>query len=355
MRVRARRWMRSVFMAAGLLPLVALANPFSTLPLRPTGEIPASGKILVTLEDGDYVLPHFSPGSHYLAFAHVVMQGNTELTEIQALDLKTLKVTTLLDAKASREFAVYKSFVAGFAWKDATTLKAGISDGDVNGVDLIFDVAAGKLIGKKPFSLGDDAPGGEEALPPDLTAAFPSIPPPVLANALANGFKVSEKKYIVQKNYWKQDNHIWHLDAGSRQMTKLVDIPEAWIYSLRGGFASGNAFILLVAYGPEAWLARHTGGKLELLYRFPVKNYQQTGLRVEHVRGERVLFQVSTGAEYEKRENFLFVYDRSGLRKIRETAPIHDLDVDNAGRLLCLSQWQGNHRRLVVREWKDSR
>jgi hypothetical protein len=342
-------------MAAGLLPAAALANPFSALPLQPAADIPASGKILATLEDGDYVLPRFSPDARYLAFAHVVMQDNTELTEIQALDLKTLKLTTLLDAKASREFAVYKSFVAGFFWTDATTLKAGISDGDVNGVDLIFDVAAGKLIARKPFSLADDAPAREEAPSPEMTAAFPSMPPPVLANALANGFRAGEKKYVVQKNYWKQDNHIWLLDAGSKQLTKLVNIPEAWIYSLRGAFASGNAVIMLVAYGQEAWLARHAGGKLELLYRFPVKNYQQTALRVEHTRGEHVLFQVSTGPDYERRENFLFVYDRSGLRKIRETAPIYDLDVDNDGRLLCLSLWKGNNRRLVVREWKDSR
>lgn len=341
-------------MAASLLPMAALANPFSALPLQPAGEIPATGKILVTLENGDYVLPHFSPDSRYLAFAHVVMQGNTELTEIQALDLKTLKVITLLDARGSREFAVYKSFVTGFSWKDATTLKAGISDGDVNGVDLIFDVAAGKLIEKKPFSLADDAHGGDAA-PPDLTTAFPSIPPPVLANALASGFRVGDKKYIVQKNYWKQDNHIWQLDAGSRQMTRLVEIPDVWIYSLRGAFASGNAIILLVAYGPEAWLVRHLGGKLELLYRFSVKNYQQTGLRVEQARGEYVLFQVSTGAEYEKKENFLFVYDASGLKKVRESAPLHDLDMDGAGKLLGLSQWKGKYRRLVVREWKDSR
>ena len=349
-----RRWVRSVCMAAGLLPMATLANPFSSLPLQPSGEVPATGKILVSLEDGDHVLPQFSPDSRYLAFAHVVMQGDTELTEIQALDLKTLKVITLLDAKGSREFAVYKGFVARFFWKDATTLQAGISDGDVNGVDLTFDVPDGKLIEKKPYSLADDVPAREET-PPDLTAAFPSIPPPVLANALTNGFRVGEQKYIVQKNYWKQDNHIWYLDAGSRQMTKLVDIPDVWIYSLRGAFASGNALVLLVAYGQEAWLVRHAAGKLELLYRLPVKNYQQTALRVEHVHGERVLFQVSTGAEYEKRENLLFVYDRSGLRKIKETNPIHDLDMDSTGRLLGLSQWKGNHRRLVVRELKDSR
>jgi len=347
--------MRSVCVAVCLWPVLAQANPFSALPLQPAQDIPASGKILATLEQGDYVLPRFSPDARYLAFAHVVMQDNTELTEIQALDLKTLRLTTLLDAKGSREFAVYKSFVASFFWTDATTLKAGISDGDVNGVNLVFDVAAGKLVSKKPFSLADDTPDREEAPSPELTAAFPTMPPPVLANALANGFRAGEKKYVVQKNYWKQDNHVWLLDAGSKQLTRLVNIPEAWIYSLRGAFASGNAIILLVAYGQEAWLARHAGGRLELLYRFPVKNYQQTALRVEHARGERVLFQVSTGPDYEKRENFLFVYDRSGLRRIRETAPIYDLDVDTEGRLLCLSLWKGNNRRLVVREWKDSR
>ncbi|MBI5782805.1 MAG: hypothetical protein HZA69_03590 [Gammaproteobacteria bacterium] len=337
-------------MAVSAWPVLLLANPFSALPLTPSGEIPASGKILLTLQDGDYVLPNFSPGSRYLAFARVVLQGATELTEIQALDLKTLEMKMLLDAKAALEFAIYKSFVAGFTWKDATTLMAGISDGDVNGVNLLFDVAAGKLIGKKPFSLANDAPGREEVLTPELTAAFPSIPPPVLANALANGFKVGQKKYVVQKNYWKQDNHVWYLDTERKQISKLVDIPDAWIYSLRGAFASGNAIILLVAYGPDAWLARNAGGKLELLYRFPVKNYQQTGLRVMHARGDRVLFQISTGPDYEKRENLLFAYDKSGLRKIKETAPVYDADVDSDGKLLCLSQWKGDKRRLVVRE-----
>ena len=350
-----RRWVRSVFLAVSAWPVLVLANPFSTLPLTPSGEIPASGKILLTLQDGDYVLPHFSPDSRYLAFAHVVLQGATELTEIQALNLKTLEVKMLLDAKASLEFAIYKSFVSGFAWTDRSTLKAGISDGDVNGVNLLFDVAAGKLIGKKPFSLADDASGKEEGLTAEQTAAFPSIPPPALANALANGFKVGQMKYIVQKNYWKQDNHIWYLDTERKQISKLVDIPDVWIYSLRGAFASGNAIILLVAYGPDAWLARHTGSKLELLYRFPVKNYQQTSLRVEHARGERVLFQVSTGPDYEKRENFLFVYDKSGLKKIRETAPIYDMDVDSEGKLVCLSQWSGKQRKLVVRELKEFR
>lgn len=349
-----QRWMRSVFMAIGLLPMAAVANPFSTLPLRPPGEITASGKVLMTLEDGDYVLPRFSPDARYLAFARVVLQNAAELTEIQALDLKTLKVTTLLDAKGAREFSTHKSFVAGLSWKDATTLKAGISDGDVNGVDLIFDVATGKLIGKKPFSLTDDAPGKEDVFS-EWVAAFPSIPQPVSANALANGFRVGEKKYIAQKNYWKQDNHVWYFDVGGKQMTKLVDIPDAWIYSLRGAFASGNAFILLVAYDREAWLARHAGGRLELLYRFPVKHYQQIDLRVERARGERVLFQVSTGPDYEKRENFLFVYDKTGLKKIKETAPVYDMDVDSDGRLLCLSQWRGKQRQLVVRELKEFR
>lgn len=341
-------------MMAGLWPAVASANPFSSLPLQPTGVFTPGGRILVTLEDGDHVLPRFSPDARYLAFARVVLQGDTELSEIQALDLKTLKVTTLLDAAGSRRFAVYKSFVAGFSWTGPATLKAAVSDGDVGGVDLIFDAAAGRLVEKKPFSFADDAPG-EEAPNAEMTAAFPTLPPPVLANALANGFRVGDKKYVVQKNYWQQDNHIWLLDAGSRQVTRLVEIPESWIYSLRGAFASGKDIILLVAYGQEAWLARHAGGKLQLLYRFSVKNYQQTALRVEHARGERVLFQIVTGADYEKRENLLFVYDRAGLRRVGEAVRVYDLDVDGAGRFLALSQWQGNRRRLVVREWQDSR
>ena len=346
-----RRWIQSVVVAS-LLPVSVWANPFASLPLLPSGEAVATGKTLFTLENGDYVQPHFSPDSHYLAFAREVMEGSTALTEILALDLKTLKVKTLLDAKASREFAVYQSFVAGFSWKDATTLKASISDGDVNGVDLFLDVAAGRLVEKKPISLAE--PHGDPSA--EFAAVFPSIPSPVLDNALANGYRVGNKKYVVQKNYWKQDNHIWLLDAESRKMVKLIETPDAWIYSLRGAFASGNALILLVAYGPEAYLVRYSGGgKLELLYRFPVKNYQQIGMHVEPGRGDRTLFQIITGPSYEKRENYFFLYDNAGLKMIKDVTAIYDLDVDGAGKLVCFSQWKNDKRKLVVRELRDFR
>jgi hypothetical protein len=345
------RWIQSVVVAASLLPVSVWANPFASFPLLPSGETMATGKTLFTLENGDYVQPHFSPDSRYLAFAREVLEGSTELTEILALDLKTLKVKTLLDAKASREFAMYRSYVAGFSWKDATTLKASISDGDVNGVDLIIDAAAGRLVEKKPISLVE--PHGDSSA--GFAAVFPSIPPPVLDNALDNGFKVGNKKYVVQKNYWKQDNHIWLLDAESRQMVKLIEIPDAWIYSLRGAFTSGDALILLVAYGPEAYLVRHSGGKLELLYRFPVKNYQQVSMHVEPGRGDRTLFQIITGPSYEKRENYFFLYDKAGLKKIKDVTAIYDLDVDNAGKLVCFSQWKNDKRILVVRELRNFR
>jgi len=177
----------------------------------------------------------------------------------------------------------------------------------------------------------------------------------VLENALINGYKIGENKYIVQKNYWKQDNHIWYLDAGRKEAIKLVDIPETWIYSLRGAFTSGNSFILLVAYHRDAYLVRHSGGGLELLYRFPVNNYQQTAMRVEHAQRDQVAFQISTGPRYEKRENYLFVYDRTGLKKVKDVASFYDLDIDSAGKLVSLSVWNDNKRKLVLKEMRVSR
>ena len=341
-----------MYLAASFWPAVVLANPFSSLPLLPAGETTVTGKTVLTQQNGDYTNPHFSPDSQYLAFSRELTQGATELTEIQALDLKTRQIRTLLDAKGSREFAMYKTFVTGFFWKNATTLEASLSDGDVNGVNLVYDVPSGKLVQKKPLSLPDDT-ARDEALMSAMQAAFPSLSTEVLANALANGYKVGDKAYVVQKNYWKQDNHIWLLDAPHRQMLKLIDIPDNWIYSLRGVFAYGNSFILMVAFERDAYLVRYSGGRLELLDKFRVKNYQQTSLRVANARADRVLFQVVTGPSYEKRENYFFVYDKAGLRKIKDTAAIYDLDVDGTGRLVCFSQWQDNQRQLVIKELKN--
>jgi hypothetical protein len=348
-----RHWVWVVI--AALLPVPVWANPFVSLPVMPSGEVSVVGKSDIVLDDGDYVLPLFSPDSRFLAFSRVIHEGTVELNEILVLDLKTLKVKTLLDSRSSREFAVYKSFVSGFVWTSATTLKASISDGDVNGVDLVFDAVAGSLIEKKPISFDDETARKKAASAPDLAVAFPAIPPLVLENALFNGYKIGEMKFIVQKNYWQQDNHVWYLDAERKATVKLVEIPDTWIYSLRGAFALDKDFVLFMAYQREAYLVRYRDGRLDLLYRFPVKYYQQTAMQVEYATGNQVAFQISTGPSYERRENYFFVYDRKGLKKVRDVAPFYDLDANNTGKLLGISSWNGDKRNLVVKELKLSR
>ncbi|MHB8621826.1 MAG: hypothetical protein ACYC9J_01065 [Sulfuricaulis sp.] len=348
-------WVQVALLAASLLPLSVSANPFSSLPLRPTGEITATGKTIFTLKNGDYTHPRFSPDSRYLAFSAEVSAGSTALTEIQVLDLKTLHVQTLLDAKASRDFAIYNSLITGYFWINSTTLQATISDGDVSGADLIYDVTSGKLLEKKPLSQTAAGSDEEGKIIDGIAAAFPSVPYAVMANSLANGFKVGDMKYVVQKNYFNQDNHVWYLDIALKKMTKLVDIPSDWIYSLRGAFAYGQDFVLLVAYNQEAYLVRYHETKLALLARFAVKNYQQTALRVEYTQGDRVLFEVITGPSYEKQENYLFVYRQEGLKKIKDENSFDDLNIDPTGKLVCFSQWLGDKRELVLKELKDFR
>jgi hypothetical protein len=68
-----------------------------------------------------------------------------------------------------------------------------------------------------------------------------------------------------------------------------------------------------------------------------------------------VAFQISTGPSYERRENYFFVYDRKGLKKVRDIAPFYDLDANNTGKLLGVSSWNGDKRNLVVKELKLSR
>lgn len=348
-----RHWVWVVI--AALLPVPVWGNPFVSLPVIPSGDVSVPGKSIIVLEDGDYVLPLFSPDSRYLAFSRVIHEGTVELNEILVLDLKTLKIKTLLDSRSSREFAVYKSFVSGFNWTNATTLKASISDGDVNGVDLMFDAAAGSLIEKTPISFADETARRKAASAPGLAEAFPSIPPLVLENAIFNGYKIGDKNYIVQKNYWQQDNHVWYLDAARKELVKLVEIPDTWIYSLRGAFALDKDFVLLMAYQREAYLVRYREGRLDLLHRFPVKNYQQTALRVEYADNNQAVFQINTGPSYERRENYFFVYGRAGLRKAKDIAAFYDLDLNSTGKLLGISSWKGDKRNLVVKELRLSR
>ena len=89
---------------------------------------------------------------------------------------------------------VYSRLITGFFWKNATTLQATVSDGDVNGANLVYDVTSGKLLEKKPLSANDasnhegdridamaEAHEGRRATPPPAAPPLPPLIPPLPA------------------------------------------------------------------------------------------------------------------------------------------------------------------------------
>lgn len=120
-------------------------------PLRDAGvkQVKTSGKIIATIEKGDFIFPRFSPDGNLLAYAKVIINDNVENTAIYLLNLKTHKIYSLLGAAAAKKYATYKTFVSEMKWLDAKRLKVTLSDGDVDETTIVFNVLTQHIISKK--------------------------------------------------------------------------------------------------------------------------------------------------------------------------------------------------------------
>lgn len=347
------KWLAAAAAAAILLPVGASEENFSSLPIKPVSGIKLLGKTLLVLQDGDYVFPSFSPDSSKLAYSRLVADKDMVLGEVHVLDLATRKPRVLLDARASSKYAVYGSYVSDFNWQADAKLEADILDGDVDMTRVSFDLSTGSIVGEKHFNMIDDPwQQRSDAATKEMVYAFPTIPIKVLLNAIQNGVKVSEKRYVVQKNYFGHDHHIWYLDAARREPVKLVDVPDKWLYSLRGAFAFEQEIVFLVAYGTDGYLLKYANGQLDLLQRFETDKHQRSALHVKHTTKDKVIFLVSTG-HGGKPDNPTFIYNRSGLRQVADLPQLHDITVDNTGRLAGLILWNENKRSLVIKELNE--
>lgn len=326
-------------------------DPLAALPSIPAAEISLTGETVARIADGDFVHPAFSPDGSKLAYSGVAVEDGTELTEVLVHDLTTKKRTNLLDSEASRKYAVYKSFVIGVKWKDANTLEAEISDGDVDSTIVSFDVRSGRIVSEEYGEGGDIF--HENLLLDQALAAFPSWRKEVLDNALRNGYSLGEGRFIAQKDYAGEDDHVWLLDVESKQAAALVELPEGWNYSLGGAFAHGETIVFILRKQQEktAHLLAYREGSVSRLAE--VEATSAAWLHVKHASPERVIFLVQANRGYEQGNNPLFVFDGTTAKRVTDIAELYDVAIDPQGKRICYAAWVEGQRHLVVKELRQ--
>jgi hypothetical protein len=171
-------------------------------PADDPSEIKISGVLVVTIKNGDFVYPTFSPDAKRLAYSRVIRRKDFESTEVLLYDLNTHKQSVLLNSKKAETYATYKVFVSGMQWQSKNHLQVSVGDGDVGGTDLIFDPVTRKLLKETNHSFDDEditpsSPDDEKDFQ-HARRLFPSFPEEIsrLKKSDSTGMNRFEVKHV---------------------------------------------------------------------------------------------------------------------------------------------------------------
>ena len=352
MHVRYRNLLLTCALVVVASPLAVWAGAASldALQYNPVKTAPLEGKTVRLLSDGDTLHPTFSPDGRYLAFTRVIAQGNTELTEAGYLNLATGKTTVLLNAETSKEYAVYSSFIYRIEWISNTHIEFWVSDGDVDTAVLTYDITQNKKVAQRYVGGGEgDLPTKEhEAVATQFAAAFPEIKQHI-SGMLQQGIHVPPDKWVFQKNYSGQDDHVWLIDRKNNTHRVLLELPDEGVSTFRSAIARGDAFLLVVGYQNTVSLVLVDKKGARIIDRFATENYQQ--VRVKQLGSEgNVFFVVHTGHVRTRNPAYFYRWNKHGIRKLKTGSDFIEADVSKDGKKVAVVSWQGDKRVVRVVE-----
>lgn len=331
-------------LALPILMLGALATPMAGA----ANLLLADGPPLVSIVDGDYVHPAFSPDGSMLAYARVVAGGDSELAEIFVRRFGDGRIIRLMDAETSKRYATYSSFVTELRWSDPARLVATVSDGDVDATMVTYDVKTSAVLEEAASSF-DEEIGIINARAQERLKALRSLPdelpPEALQQALENAVLLNDGSFVLQPQYAGVDQHLWRL-APSGRLALLKQMPPGRGPELNSALRFGDDLILVVAGQKEVEVLRYRDGVTATLSSFPSTGSARTTVLDEN--SQRALFYVRTGHSYEQTPGVLLLYDRKGLRQVSDYSNLYDVVVDGRRRRVCFVVWESGERHLKV-------
>lgn len=349
----ARKIVVLLFFSATFLadtsPVLADVPFLDSLPTATLESIPFKGKLLRRLDDGDTLHPTFSPDGRYVAFTRVVVRNKIELAETGYLDLQTGNSTILLGANETGDLAVYKAFVYGIRWTDARHVEFSISDGDVDSTIVTFEVPSNKKIAHRGLGAGEGDFAGPEhqALGKQYAAVFPEIRDH-LPEMFRQGEHVSKYRWVFQKNYANQDNHVWQVDSKTNTHRVLVRLPDkGWHFALRGAIARGKDLALVLAREGSVYLVSIDGMGARLIDRVDVEKYQSVS--VDRLGNEQhPYFAIHTDHVRTRKPAYLYRFEKGGIQRFKTDKQIIEADISRDGRRAALVSWQGDRRVVEI-------
>lgn len=367
--------MKSAFLIRIVLSLAILTTSCSTTNVQPSDtagveptptvansdqdgyELP--GKLIYTIDDGDFVHPRLSPDGSRLAYSRVLIEDvgeyKQENTEVVVFDLKNNAKNIVLTAKQARKYSTYASFVYKLQWLSNRTLRAFVSDGDVDSTQIDFDVEKQTIIAEKylePDWNYEQPKLKTSSLRKRLSKAYPDAPPNAFDDAIYNDrVLISGDRVLTQIRHVEFDDDIVLFDIASGIKKIVLELPRAARGSFLGGFVFGTDFVFGVNADDRTQVYLYRNNEVKSLLSQPTKSDKNSFIEVKFVSQEQAIFLLTVGGSGANRESAtLWLFQDDQVRQLSNYPNLYDFDYNDKSKLAAFCYWTDQQRHISIFE-----
>jgi hypothetical protein len=337
----------------------ALPEPTPTTPVKTEiEEVKISGETIATIAGGDFVYPTFSPDGRKLAYSKVLVEDGMENSEVHLYDLQSRNKFVLLNAKQSKKYAVYASFVSNLEWVGANRLNAFLSDGDVDSTTLTFNTQTRRVIKKQFSSYDEDALS--EPVSPDMKPAFlalqksfPDFPKGHFISAfnMLQARKIGSRGVVLQFNHADEDSNVWYFDFATKKKYLLAEAPKEneMLFRLTGATEVAGSVLFFTEYKGETTFSVYKNAKVvEIL-----KTKFGGGFQPLFSTAKKSVFLLKEPNYQSEMQSSLWIFDGNELKRATDVEKLVDVNIDSTGKTAAFCyQATKTQRHISVRKLK---
>jgi hypothetical protein len=277
-----------------------------------TALVQSDARTIATITGKDLVHPTLSPDGKFLAYAEVLVQKGVENTAVRILNLDIKKSILLIDDKTAAKYKTYKSFVSDMEWSRADRLSVSISDGDVDGIVLIFNPGTQKLISSRFLEPGSSV-GRQEKLLGQIKSVFPKVNAEALQNGRYRYQVLKDGVVLIPGKLFDQENNLWAFDIPKKSVKKLLLNEDPLAKSLLS---------------------------------------DEHSMKVIYNSVQRTIMMVYVHDSYEQGNNPLYILENGQLRLSNDYQELYDVSVDAKGDRIAYCYWRNGKRQIIVKSLK---
>jgi hypothetical protein len=333
---------------------IAITAPaLSCLPLSaaPTSSSPITSaiarKTIATIQGKNAAVPALSPDGKYLAYVEILPKSKSA---VHILNLVTKEDFILISSQkiATYNAGEWHASVYNMAWLQSNRLAIDISDGDVDGVNLIYNPLTKKLISEEVTEPGHDPEG--DKLVKKIADNFPNLQDTNVSHSVKNQTRLSSPEELVVAGELKAGvPNIWLLNFSDRSVKQLFEstdpLAKASIESTK--IASDGSLLLLLRTdnGPMV-LMTCKDGKITKLQ--PFQNVKGSA-HIIYGNGRQTMIINYVHGSYQQGNNPLFIVNGDQIRESKEFKQLSDVSVSSNGDRIAYSFWTKGKKQIVVK------